>query len=93
MLQIRIDLKRRIDMYPNGFLPEMLLKMIQEENERLIYEIHIQSLVKRGAQQSIFVKITNFLKPAKNNPPAAMTKKPSTRYESVDCMQVLTPCS
>jgi hypothetical protein len=80
-------------MYPNGLLPEMLLKMKQEDTERLLYEIRIQNLVKRKPRKSIFVRILRLFGPAKTSQPTAGLEKPSARYEFVDCMRALTPCS
>lgn len=80
-------------MFPNELLPEMLLKMKQEETERLLYEIRLQSMVKRKPRKSFLARVLRLFSPAKNIQPAARTEKSSSGYEFVDCMHALTPCS
>jgi hypothetical protein len=80
-------------MFPNELLPEMLLKMKQEETERLLYEIRLAKMVKRKSRKPIFTRILRLFAPARNIQTAAGLNKPSARYEFVDCTHALTPCS
>jgi len=80
-------------MYPYGLLPEMLLRMIREENERIQYELQILGQVRRKQRKHLFSQFVSRVRGKRmvENRQTIPRNLPNTSY--VDCTRSLTPCS